>query len=481
MKNKVINSTSKILILIFIAVVSILLCSANSFLCFFNDSGALNYNLTVAYAIHNGMVPYRDVFTQTGPIMNLFFVFVTLFDDPYAIVFVLEFQMACIFAYFVYRISNKFLQNDFIALITTGLVTFITYTSSAFLLGGTIEELLLPIFAYFIFCFCELVHDKKQISIFRAICLGVNFAIVLWSNICLLLLPIILMVAGTITSIKNKSIKNFINKILIALGVNIFFALIVIWYLFINNAFSDFVSSYFMLEINMIDALLYLIKNPLLLILSLVGMIVVFVKYRRKFLSLFVVYCVYLLGLITLAQNITECLTLSVFALFGVVFIMQWLTEGKFKEKVTTATMYIIAIISIFYCATSSNALRYMDKSSYDFPHYAITSKINEYNKEQVALMCYKFEDIGLFNDKIQVKSKMFAINDNMPKSSEIMERFDEEVKSKTVDFILTDKTTYLENKEVFTDNYTVVTEQNYNKTNDYLTTEITLVLLKKL
>lgn len=60
------------IILIFSAII-LFFCSKNSFLYFFNDWVDANAFFTMGKGMFNGLVPYKDLFEQKGPLLYLIY------------------------------------------------------------------------------------------------------------------------------------------------------------------------------------------------------------------------------------------------------------------------------------------------------------------------------------------------------------------------------------------------------------------------
>ena len=129
------------------AFISITVCSQNSFLYPLNSWTDPHCFMTVGKAMMNGMVPYRDLLEQKGPILYLIYGVTWLFSKSnYVGIYVLEIIAASLFLYYV---------SATISLYKTGkekrailLIAFIIYSSWSFRTGGTAEELCIPLLAY---------------------------------------------------------------------------------------------------------------------------------------------------------------------------------------------------------------------------------------------------------------------------------------------------------------------------------------------
>ena len=102
-----------IIYILFIAIICITICSKNSFLYCFNDWEDENAFMTVAKGWLNGLIPYRDLFEQKGPLLYLIFVIANLIHETSFIgVYILEIIFMSITLFIIAKIIKKlFYQN----------------------------------------------------------------------------------------------------------------------------------------------------------------------------------------------------------------------------------------------------------------------------------------------------------------------------------------------------------------------------------
>ena len=110
---KIINR-KKILIIIYLFLISFIILmfsSKNSFLYPFNDWVDANAFFTVGKSMFHGIVPYKDIFEQKGPLLYLIYGFASLISfKTFFGVFILEvlfWTVALIYFYKILKLSVK--------------------------------------------------------------------------------------------------------------------------------------------------------------------------------------------------------------------------------------------------------------------------------------------------------------------------------------------------------------------------------------
>lgn len=165
------------------AVVSITLCSCSSPLYPMNDWVDVNAFFTVGKGMFKGLVPYRDLFDHKGPYLFLLYGLASLVSsDSLFGGYLLEIVAAYVYLLYSYRIACLHLKKRTIILVP--LMALISFTSKAFIRGGSPEELCLAFTAYSLWLFLRdyLNHDLRPLHF---LLLGIIIGWVFWTKFTL--------------------------------------------------------------------------------------------------------------------------------------------------------------------------------------------------------------------------------------------------------------------------------------------------------
>ena len=173
------NFCKRILLCFLCALISITICSENSFLYPINSWADSHCFFTVGKAMMNGIVPYRDLFEQKGPIM--YFVYGIawwFFKDSYLGIYFLEVFVAAVFLFYACLIVSLYKKNT--ENITIPLMAFLVYTSFSFRKGGSAEEICVPFIAYALYIGLASLNEQKKLTAKQFFVIGLSIGIVFW-------------------------------------------------------------------------------------------------------------------------------------------------------------------------------------------------------------------------------------------------------------------------------------------------------------
>ncbi|MFI3213690.1 MAG: glycosyltransferase family 39 protein [Eubacteriales bacterium] len=135
-----------------IACIIITICSRSSFLYPMNNWDDANSYLSMAKALQNGNVLYRDAYDQKGPYLYLLYMFANMISsDSFFGVYIVE-LIACTFSLVgMYAILRLYLSKK-MSMACIPVMASVIYSSVSFYWGGSAEEMMLPalVFAVFI-------------------------------------------------------------------------------------------------------------------------------------------------------------------------------------------------------------------------------------------------------------------------------------------------------------------------------------------
>jgi len=130
---------SSYLVLFLASLIVILLVSKNSPLFYLNDWVDLNAFLTMGNGWTKGLIPYKELFEQKGPILYLIFGLASKISSSYFGVYLLEVFNLTIISSLIFKIGNMFFEKT-----KSYLFVFLSYSvlfmTPYFMSGGSAEE-----------------------------------------------------------------------------------------------------------------------------------------------------------------------------------------------------------------------------------------------------------------------------------------------------------------------------------------------------
>ena len=156
-------------------------CSECSLLYPINSHVNQNCFFTVGRAWMNGMVPYRDLFEQKGPLLYLVYGAGSLVSrGGFFGIFLIELVSGSAFLYLIYRTCGLYARKRTPAVIPAAALA--VYTAKSFSTGGGPEELCLPLFAYALYLGLASVLESRSIRWMQFFLVGLSAGIVLWTK-----------------------------------------------------------------------------------------------------------------------------------------------------------------------------------------------------------------------------------------------------------------------------------------------------------
>lgn len=190
MKTIIRNNRSDIRLFLYSVAVSavfLLLLSKNSPLYPFNDWVDVHCFFTMGKSILDGLVPYRDLYEQKGPILYFLFAGAAAISrNSFIGVWLLETLFFSLFLYFSGKCARLHLGNDRGEYVVLLVLAPITMLCTAFLYGGGAEELCLWTLSYSFYVFDLSFQEKRLLRNREAFCVGLCAAFCLYVKFTLL-------------------------------------------------------------------------------------------------------------------------------------------------------------------------------------------------------------------------------------------------------------------------------------------------------
>ena len=206
----------------------------------------MNCFFTVGRGITHGLVPYRDLYDQKGPLLYFVYALAALISEhSFLGVFIIETLLFALFLY-IGGCMAVLLSEKLCAfwLTVSGLALGIPL-SPAFSHGGSAEEFFLPVFAWALYIVLKAMRERRPLTRGQSALLGVLAAVALWTKYTFCGLFAGLAVAALIWHLIDRMGKALPGTILWALiGVAAATAVVLIWYV-LNGAIGTLWQVYF--------------------------------------------------------------------------------------------------------------------------------------------------------------------------------------------------------------------------------------------
>jgi hypothetical protein len=226
------------------ALAAVSICSLSSPLYAFNNWVDANCFMTVGKSMLYGVVPYRDLYEQKGPLLYALYALCYLVSHTS---FLGAWLLEILASFFFLLLSCRtfLLFNEKLSAPFVFLTAALTYTAPAFLKGGSAEELSLPLLMLACFYGLRALRQKKELSLRECFFIGLSAGAVLWIKYSMLgfyvgfiLVPAYRMIRG------HRAGRLILQLCVILLGV-VLASLPILLYFGINGALKDLWTAYF--------------------------------------------------------------------------------------------------------------------------------------------------------------------------------------------------------------------------------------------
>lgn len=447
-----------------VAFVSITLLSTSSFLYPLNIWNDSNCFFTVGKSMLRGVIPYKDIFEQKGPLLYFLHALAALISyKTFFGVYIFEVIAAYVFLLFSYKTMCLFVDKKVICFLP--ILSFVVYSSYSFRYGDSAEEFCMPLIIYGLYVSLKSFKNKENISFKDALFVGITAGAVLWVKYSMLGFYVGWIILPAILMIRTKKIKELFKLVLqIALGVLIP-SIVVLIYFAINNSLSDLFTVYFYdniflysnagsssMLLNVIEGIYYAVinnRNAALFIVA--GIIFMTIKkYNVINYLLMLVFTMMFIFMGAVSYGYYS-LILSVFVPIGVAFCYDVLCKLKLTDKKSLKVIIHISQVAVCIILLVSGSNFYLIGTDKDnLVQYRFSEQINKV--EDATLLNYGTLDIGVYTvSGIVPNNKYFAkLNINY---EEMNKAQDECLKNKEVDFVVT------RDQEINFDGYELVDE----------------------
>ncbi len=485
-QNQIKNVAKELLICFLTSVVFLTICSKSSPLYPFNDWGDANCYLTVGKAMLEGVVPYRDLVEQKGPLLYMLHAVAALIsNNTFLGVYVIEIIASTMFLFLCLKTIHLYTNKP--SWIWLPVIAGIVYSSTCFSHGDSAEEFCLPLLAYCLYCGLKSIEKNTSITNIEGFLIGITSACVLWIKFTMLGFYFGWFIAYAIIQIHKKRTKTLWKTIVsIVFGVATT-SLSILTYFALNDALNDLWQVYFYnnlflysnidtettgsIFLNLRTGMLHtIITNGASLSLFIISMLFC-IKQKQttkiifllsSFIGLFVL--VYIGG----RGYIYYSLCLSVFVPAGAaeiqVLLNKILENCKIKNTYSYVLSAVLLCVSVFAAYSASDNTYMLKYEKNDLPQYQFAEIINK--QENPTLLNYGFLDGGYYTTTRIIPSCKYFCLLNIP-LKEMYDTQNNYIEDGLVEFVVT------RDMQLNNSNYKCIAQSSYlyegTKKTDYL------------
>ncbi len=475
-KSETANTKKAVWVSILSSFIIVGICSKSSPLYPLNDWVDSNCFLTVGKSMLYGLVPYRDLFEQKGPLLYILHALASLVSfKTFFGVYLLEVTASAFFLFISYKTVSlyRFLSPLWIPV----MATFI-YSSKAFCHGGSAEELCLPLIAYGIYCGIKAIRQHSAPSAAECFVIGITSGCIFWIKYTMTGFYIGCFFAMLIIFWKKEQFISMLLKLLSIFAGLLCVSIPILGYFYTNGAIGHLFTVYFYdniftyssvtsnhgmpvkLALNLLHGVSCTLRNNLWVCIS-CGCILLILAKVKQYRDL-VFYCSSFAGLFFFVfiggVNFSYySFILSAFipiGVFAIAFAVQpFIDRNKLYPALSRYSFVLIFTFSIAYAFLLTQNSYLMMTQKEELPQFKFASIINQ--KPDATLLNYDFLDGGFYTVAgIIPNCKSFcALNINKPEYRNIQKECIDRGK---VDFVVT------RDKELNNDQYSICSTASF-------------------
>ncbi len=432
------------------------ICSKSSFLYRINNWGDASCYYTEGRGILNGLVPFRDLAEQKGPV--IFFVYALgelFFPKSFIGIFIIEIVCSAIFLYFSVKTVGLFTDTKELKILIPFVLAAAVYGAYIFRHGGGPEEMSLSIFAYLLYLGTRYQVAGELPSKGQMVSLGICAGMIFWTKYTLCAMFIAVLLIMMACAFSRSMVKEFFMDILFFILGCILISIPVLGYFAANGALKDLFINYFYNNIflyrandglykgfgsNMKLAVTLLLKarNVLALLLIAAGML--WMLFTRRYALLLGTVLSFGFTFVIINSGICQKygnLPLFVYCAYGFCPIAGLLNSKKFRihAVVNVLVAVISAIIAFVLCIHTVD----MKRSREYFPQYVFADEMNNSGIENYSYLYYGTLDEGYYYGADYLPRWRAYVQLNQG-GSELKDLQDGYVNNREPDFIVTER-----------------------------------------
>lgn len=416
----------------------LIVCSKNSFLYPMNDWVDVNCFFTVGRGIIHGLVPYRDLYDQKGPLLYFVYALASLISEhSFLGVFVIEVLLFALFLYICGCTATLLSGKTYAFWLTVSGLGICIPLSPAFSHGGSAEEFFLPAFAGALYIVLKAMHNRQPLTRGQSILLGILAAAALWTKYTFCGLFAGLAAAVLVWYLADRMMKSLPGLIIWAMiGVAALTVPVLLWYL-LNDAADELYQVYFVDNLtlysqnirggNYADPLPNLLNNlswSIPAALGLAGLFITAKKFWRELLA--AMFGTVVLFIFTYASGRKYPYYAMVMACFAPLgfgmlfhFVPSHFSDTKAFHRAIAVLTVSVALLSPVASLHWSKNVYLMNISKAELPPYRFAETIRQ--AEDRTLLNYGFLDGGFYlaADSLPVTRFFCTLNNDLSEMRE--------------------------------------------------------------
>lgn len=479
------------LLILGIAFIVITIASKSSPLYRFNDWWDANAFMSVGKSWLAGIIPYRDLFEQKGPVLYLIYAIGSIISRTSFIgIYFLEIISLTVSLIFVNKIIKLFIEDIHYRFLGIIIFAFSTIFLKTFGHGGSAEEFTMPLFMISLYYFTNYLKSNNY-HLAKRIVFGNGFiaGIVLWIKYSLLGFWFIFAASLFFIYLFNKKYKEAILSSLIFLSGMVVASIPWLIYFSSVNALDDLINVYFLVNMNAYASnyniflkiliafglsIYNLLKNPVYFLFIFIPVIILFIKkidWGKRYANLILSVAILFTGLGTYIGGTFYFYygyILTSFNIIGVILLLHFIKKGKFKINRKVNLLLVIILIIEYICVCDNSSYMLLKKSDYaQFRFAKIIAK-----EKNPTLLNYNCLDVGLYTTTNITPKYYYFMKNNISKKKypEMMREQERYIKEERPTFVVTKR-----KEDKLDDDYEIISKH----TQKYEDKEITYYLYK--
>lgn len=428
----------------------LMIASKCSFLYAINDWVDANAFFTMGKGMAHGLVPFRDLFEQKGPLLYFFHLIGYLISNTsFFGIYLFEVVFFAFFLYYAQKIAHLYVSKEKSILILPILAAILLIHPS-FRMGDSAEEFVLPMLTYSLYVFLAHLKGVKKLTYQDFFVNGFLAGCVLWIKYTMIGFWFAWMMFLFFDSWKEKNWKKTI-LICFAFLFGMFVATIPwICYFGYHGALDDLVRVYFLINKNAYSHHASFFGNlfrpfqvfyhnlkqyPITFWILLMGLFFLFKEKSKKGclvlgLFVFLIFTVYIGGF----GYRYYFFIFLLFLIFGLIFLVNLFSCSFLKRKLLLFLLVVFGFFSIL--KWNSNTVD-LGKKKEEYPQYVFAEEILK--EKNPTLLNYGFIDGGFYLKahivpNVYYFEKLNFKYENYPENMDEQNRY---IKEKLVQFIV--------------------------------------------
>ena len=412
-----------------------------------NDWVDSNCFFTVGKSVLRGVVPYRDLYEQKGPLLYFLHTLAACVSfRSFLGVYLLEVLAAAGYLYYGYRTLRLYASARVLPLMA--LVAALTYGSWSFCMGDSAEELCLPLLSYGLFQILRTVRGREALSGRDAALLGASAAAIFWIKYTILAPYIALVLIVIARYVIERKFLELLRLALLAIAGFAALSLPIGIYFAAHGALGDlwtvyFYNNLFLYGENNKPVLVRLFQHhrqmmqidPRIYAMTALGIAALWRRDARAGLTLTVCAGIAAAALFAIPLFIEYYgLALYLFAPFSVLWLEGAVTYAREGKPRRYALAALTAALVVLICSGSTN-IRAIGTPRGDLPQYRFRNLICA--ADEPTLLNYGFLDGGFYTTTGIVPTERFFCFLNIP-LPELQEEMDAAVAEGRTQFVVT-------------------------------------------